>query len=62
MKPADSKKLQRILLHYSPHHQKGCNERDVSSLLNIRVYSIITNQDDLTKENVRIKQALLAKF
>ena len=57
MKPADTKKY----LHYSPHHQKSCNKRDVSSLFN-RVYSITTNQDDLTKENARIKQALLVKF
>ena len=44
-------------LHYSSYHQTGCKESVVSSLLN-RAYSIITNKDDLTKENARIKQVL----
>ena len=44
-------------LHYSSHHQTSCKESVVSSLLN-RAYSIITNKDDLHKENVRIKQVL----
>ena len=34
-------------LHYSSHHQTSCKER---------AYSIITNKDDLHKENARIKQ------
>ena len=44
-------------LHYSSHHQTSCKESVVSSLFN-RVYSIITNKDDLHKENIRIKQVL----
>ena len=44
-------------LHYSSHHQTSCKESVVSSLLN-RAYSIITNKDDLHKENKCIKQAL----
>ena len=44
-------------LHYSFHHQTSCKESVVSSLFN-RAYSIITNKDDLHKENVRIKQML----
>ena len=44
-------------LHYSSHHQTSCKESVVSSLLN-RAYSIITNKDDLHKENARIKQVL----
>ena len=42
-------------LHYSSHHQTSCKESVVSSLFN-RAYSIITNKDDLHKENARIKQ------
>ena len=42
-------------LHFSSHYQKSCKESVVSSLFN-RAYSIITNEDDLTKENTRIKQ------
>ena len=45
-------------LHYSSHHQTSCKESVVSSLFN-RAYSIITNKDDLHKENVRIKQVLM---
>ena len=44
-------------LHYSSHDQASCKESVVSSLFN-RAYSIITNKDDLYKENARIKQAL----
>ena len=44
-------------LHYSPHHQTSCKESFVSSLFN-RAYSIITNKDDLHKENAKIKQVL----
>ena len=44
-------------LNYSSHHQTSCKESVVSSLFN-RVYSIITNKDDLHKENMRIKQVL----
>ena len=44
-------------LHYSSHHQTSCKESVVSSLFN-RAYSIITNKDDLHKENTRIKQVL----
>ena len=43
-------------LHYSSHHQISCKE-SVSSLFN-RAYSIITNKDDLHKENAIIKQVL----
>ena len=44
-------------LHYSSHHQTSCKKSIVSSLFN-RAYSIITNKDDLHKENTRIKQVL----
>ena len=44
-------------LHYSSHHQTSCKESIVSFLVN-RAYSIITNIDDLHKENARIKQVL----
>ena len=44
-------------IHYSSRHQKSCKESIVSSLVN-RAYSIITNIDDLHKENARIKQVL----
>ena len=44
-------------LHYSSHHQTSCKESVVSSLFN-RIYPIITNKDDLIKENARIKQVL----
>ena len=43
--------------HYNSHHQTSCKESVVSSLFN-RAYSIITNKDDLHKENARIKQVL----
>ena len=46
-----------IYLHYSSHHQTSCKESVVSSFFN-RAYSIVTNKDDLTKENPRIKQRL----
>ena len=44
-------------LQYSSHHQTSCKESIVSFLVN-RAYSIITNIDDLHKENARIKQVL----
>ena len=44
-------------LHYCSHHQTTCKEGVVSFLFN-RAYSIITNKDDLTEENSRIKQVL----
>ena len=44
-------------LHYSSHHQTSCKESVVSSLLN-RAYSIITNKDNLHKENAKIKKVL----
>ena len=44
-------------LHYSSYQQTSCKESVVSSLFN-RAYSIITNKDDLHKENARIKQVL----
>ena len=44
-------------LQYSSHHQTSCKESVVSSLFN-RAYSIITNKDDLHKENTRIKEVL----
>ena len=44
-------------LHYSSHHQTSCKESVFSTLFN-RAYSIITNKDDLHKENARIKQVL----
>ena len=44
-------------LHCNSHHQASCKESVVFSLIN-RAYSIITNKDDLYKENTRIKQVL----
>ena len=44
-------------LYYSSYHQTSCKESVASSLFN-RAYSIITNKDDLPKENIRIKQVL----
>ena len=44
-------------LHYSSHHQTSCKKSVISSLFNT-AYSIITNKDDLHKENSRIKQVL----
>ena len=41
-------------LHYSSHNQTRCKESAVSYLLN-RVYSIITNKNDLAKENAKKK-------
>ena len=40
--------------HYSSHPQLSCKESVVSSLLN-KVYNIVTNKDNLYKENARIK-------
>ena len=44
-------------LHFSSHHHTSSKESVVSSLFN-KAYSIITNKDDLHKENARIKQLL----
>ena len=44
-------------LQYSSHHKTSCKESVASSLFN-KAYFIITNKDDLTKENSRIKQVL----
>ena len=44
-------------LHFRSHHQTSCKESVVSSLFN-RAYYIITNKDDLHKENARMKQVL----
>ena len=44
-------------LHYNSHHQTSYKESVVSSLSN-KAYSIITNKDDLYKENARMKQVL----
>ena len=44
-------------LQYSSEHQTNYKESVASSLFN-RAYFIITNKDDLTKENARIKQGL----
>ena len=44
-------------LRYSFQHQKRCKENVVSSLFNT-AYSIITNKDDLRKENTEVKQVL----
>ena len=44
-------------LHCSSHHQTSCKKVVVFSLFN-RAYSIITNKDDLYKENAKIKQVL----
>ena len=40
-------------LRQSSHHQTSCKESVISSLFN-REYSIITNKDDLYKENAKI--------
>ena len=45
----------RKYLHYSSHHQTSCKESIVSCLFN-RAYSIITNKDELLKENTRINR------
>ena len=45
-------------LHYSSYQQTSYKENVASSLYN-RAYSIITNKDDLQKENARIKQVLM---
>ena len=44
-------------LHYSSHHQTSCKESVVFPLFD-RAYSIITNKDNLYKENAGIKQVL----
>ena len=47
-------------LHYNSHHQTSCKETIGSSLFN-RAYSVITNKDDLTKGNAKIKHVLKEK-
>ena len=42
-------------LHYSSHHQRSCKKSVVFFLFN-RTYSIITNKNDLKKENARINK------
>ena len=44
-------------LQYSSHHQTSCKKSVVFSIFD-RAYSIITNKDDLTQKNTRIKQVL----
>ena len=44
-------------LHYSSQNQTSYKESVTSSLFNT-AYSAITNKDDLTNENARIKQVL----
>ena len=44
-------------LHYSSYYQTSCKKSVVSSLFN-SAFSIITNKDDLHKENARLKQVL----
>ena len=44
-------------LHYSSHRQTSCEKIAATSLFN-RAYSIITNKDDLYKENAKTKQVL----
>ena len=44
-------------LHCSSHHQTSSKENVVSSMFN-GAYSIITNKDNLHKENARMKQML----
>ena len=44
-------------LHYSCHHQISCEKNVACSLFN-KVYPIITNKDNLTKENAGIKHLL----
>ena len=44
-------------LKYRFHHQKDCKQSVFSVLFN-RTYSIITNKDELTNENAKMKQVL----
>lgn len=44
-------------LHCSSHNLKSCKESVVSSVFN-RAHSSITNNNNLTKENVTIKEML----
>ena len=44
-------------LYYTSHHQTSCKGSVISILFN-RGYFIINNEDNLTKENTRIKQML----
>ena len=48
-------------LHYSSHHQTSCKESVLPSLFN-RAYCIITNKNDLHKENARIKKVLTGEW
>ena len=41
-------------LHYISHHQTSRTESFVSTLFN-KVYSVISNEDNMTKKNTRIK-------
>ena len=50
-------KLTDLQLHYCFQSHTSCKEIAVSSFFD-RAYSIITNKDDLTKENAGIKQML----
>ena len=43
--------------HYSSHSKTSCKENVAFSFFN-REYSIITNNDNLHKENAKIKQVL----
>ena len=43
--------------HYSSHCKTSCKENVAFSFFN-RAYSIITNNDNLHKENAKIKQVL----
>ena len=45
---------------YKCHHQTSCKESIVSSLFN-RAYCVITNKEDLAKENARIMQLIKDK-
>ena len=47
-------------LHYSFHYQGSCKEDVVFSLLE-GTYSIVANEDGLTKENIRVKHVLKDK-
>ena len=46
-----------LQLHYCSQSHTSCKEIPVSSFFD-RAYSIITNKDDLSKENAGVKQVL----
>ena len=46
-----------LYLQYSSNPQIDCKESVVSTLFNT-AYSIVTNKDDLTKENARVQLVL----